>query len=73
MYTSNPNNRKCIIRFLRLISNNFYSYEYLSKSIKKHPDQIKLKNIMEKVGFNNVDYKNLTKGIVAIHYGYKCY
>jgi len=57
----------------KLVSNNFYSYEYLSKSIKKHPDQNQLKKIMEKSGFYNVKYKNLTNGIVTVHYGYKCY
>merc|ERR1711976_137680 len=56
-----------------LISKNFYSYEYLSKSIKKRPNQEKLKIMMEESGFTNVSYKNLSNGIAAIHYGYKCY
>ena len=57
----------------KIISNNLYSYEYLVKSIKKHPNQNELKKKMEKSGFYNVNYKNLTNGIVSIHYGFKCY
>ena len=56
-----------------LVSNNLYSYQYLSKSIKKHPDQDTLQSMMEESGFHNVKYTNLTNGIVAIHQGYKCY
>merc|ERR1712151_1042407 len=55
-----------------IISNNFYSYQYLSKSIKKHPNQEKVKKMIQDSGFNNVKYNNLSKGIAAIHYGYKC-
>jgi len=56
-----------------LISSNRYSYEYLAKSIRKYPDQERIKQLMIKSGFYNVKYKNLTNGIVSIHYGNKCY
>jgi len=36
-----------------------------------HPDQKKLKAMMETIGFSNCEYFNLTGGIVALHIGYK--
>ncbi|MDR1709925.1 MAG: class I SAM-dependent methyltransferase, partial [Candidatus Accumulibacter sp.] len=36
-----------------------------------HPDQETLKAMMEQAGFENVDYFNLTMGIVALHRGFK--
>ena len=47
------------------------SYQYLAESIRKHPDQATLKAMMETAGFVQVDVRNLTAGIVAIHRGYK--
>jgi demethylmenaquinone methyltransferase/2-methoxy-6-polyprenyl-1,4-benzoquinol methylase len=36
-----------------------------------HPDQETLKGMMESVGFQRVDYFNMTVGVVALHVGYK--
>lgn len=47
------------------------SYDYLVESIRMHPDQETLKGMMEKAGFEDVDYHNLTGGVVALHQGYK--
>jgi demethylmenaquinone methyltransferase/2-methoxy-6-polyprenyl-1,4-benzoquinol methylase len=47
------------------------SYEYLVESIRMHPDQETLKDMMLKAGFEKASYKNLTGGIVAIHEGIK--
>jgi demethylmenaquinone methyltransferase/2-methoxy-6-polyprenyl-1,4-benzoquinol methylase len=47
------------------------SYQYLVESIRMHPDQEALKELMIASGFDKVDYFNLTGGIVAIHRGYK--
>jgi len=47
------------------------SYQYLAESIRKHPDQETLKGMMERAGFERVDVRNLSNGIVAIHRGYK--
>ena len=55
----------------RLIANDADSYQYLAESIRMHPDQEKLKNMMETAGFERCEYFNLTNGIVAIHRGYK--
>lgn len=47
------------------------SYRYLAESIRMHPDQNTLKGMMEEAGFDEVNYYNLTGGIVALHRGYK--
>ena len=47
------------------------SYRYLAESIRMHPDQQTLRDMMQQAGFENCDYHNLTGGIVAIHRGYK--
>ncbi|WP_338024017.1 bifunctional demethylmenaquinone methyltransferase/2-methoxy-6-polyprenyl-1,4-benzoquinol methylase UbiE [Aliidiomarina iranensis] len=47
------------------------SYQYLAESIRMHPDQETLKGMMEEAGFEQVEYHNLTGGIVALHRGYK--
>lgn len=53
------------------VANDAESYQYLAESIRRHPDQITLKNMMEKSGFEDCSYQNLCGGIVAIHKGYK--
>ncbi len=47
------------------------SYQYLAESIRVHPSQEELKLLMEQVGFERVNYFNLTAGVVALHRGYK--
>lgn len=47
------------------------SYRYLAESIRMHPDQNTLKNMMQNAGFENCDVHNLSGGIVAVHRGWK--
>ena len=47
------------------------AYRYLAESIRMHPDQDALKAMMETAGLAQVDYFNLTAGVVALHRGYK--
>lgn len=54
-----------------LVANDGESYRYLAESIRKHPDQETLKQMMKDAGFAKVGYQNLTGGIVALHRGYK--
>jgi demethylmenaquinone methyltransferase/2-methoxy-6-polyprenyl-1,4-benzoquinol methylase len=54
----------------RLIAKDADSYQYLAESIRKHPDQETLAEMMRSAGFTGVRYQNLTGGIVAIHGGY---
>ena len=47
------------------------SYQYLAESIRKHPDQETLKQMIIDAGFDMCEYQNLTSGVVAIHKGIK--
>ena len=41
------------------------------ESIRKHPGQEELKQMLEQAGCERVEYYNLTAGVVALHVGYK--
>lgn len=58
-------------RIGKLVAHDEASYRYLAESIRRHPDQATLKAMMETAGFGNVQVRNLSAGIVAIHRGYK--
>ena len=62
---------KLIPRIGKLVAKDEASYQYLVESIRMHPDQETLKQMMEQAGFEKVSYLNLSGGIVAIHRGYK--
>ena len=47
------------------------SYKYLVESIRMHPDQKTLLELLRNQGFEKTTYMNLSAGIVAIHKGYK--
>jgi len=53
----------------KLIADDEDSYRYLAESIRQHPPQEELVQMMEDAGFDQVRYRNLTGGIVAIHSG----
>ncbi|POA99607.1 bifunctional demethylmenaquinone methyltransferase/2-methoxy-6-polyprenyl-1,4-benzoquinol methylase UbiE [Chromobacterium sinusclupearum] len=55
----------------KLVANDADSYQYLAESIRMHPDQETLKQMMLDAGFGKVDYHNLTGGVVALHKGVK--
>ncbi len=55
----------------RLIARDASSYRYLAESIRMHPDQATLKDMMEQAGFEDCDYFNLSGGIVALHRGFR--
>lgn len=55
----------------KIIAKDSDSYRYLAESIRVHPSQEALKELMEQVGFERVEYFNLTAGVVALHRGYK--
>jgi demethylmenaquinone methyltransferase/2-methoxy-6-polyprenyl-1,4-benzoquinol methylase len=54
----------------RLIAKDEASYRYLAESIRVHPDQEALKQMMIAAGFDRVEYHNLTAGVVALHVGH---
>lgn len=53
------------------VANDSESYRYLAESIRMHPDQETLKQMMYHAGFGDVQYFNMTGGIVALHRGFK--
>lgn len=55
----------------KFIAQDEDSYKYLAESIRMHPNQTKLKEMMEQVGFEDCHYDNLSGGIVALHIAYK--
>ena len=55
----------------QLVANDAASYRYLAESIRMHPDQETLLQMMEAAGFERCQYFNLSGGIVAVHRGYK--
>ena len=55
----------------KIITNDSESYRYLAESIRMHPDQETLKEMMLTAGFERCDYSNLSGGIVALHRGFK--
>ena len=55
----------------KLITDDADSYRYLAESIRKHPDQQSLLEMVEDAGFVDCRYHNMTGGIVAVHRGIK--
>jgi demethylmenaquinone methyltransferase/2-methoxy-6-polyprenyl-1,4-benzoquinol methylase len=55
----------------KLVAGDGASYQYLAESIRMHPDQETLKQMMEDAGFSRCEFFNMTGGIVALHRGIK--
>ena len=55
----------------KLIANDEASYQYLAESIRMHPDQETLRQMMLTAGFDKAEYLNMSEGIVALHRGWK--
>jgi demethylmenaquinone methyltransferase/2-methoxy-6-polyprenyl-1,4-benzoquinol methylase len=55
----------------KFIAGDSDSYRYLAESIRMHPDQEQLRHMMERAGFEQVEYFNLAAGVVALHRAYK--
>jgi demethylmenaquinone methyltransferase/2-methoxy-6-polyprenyl-1,4-benzoquinol methylase len=59
-------------RLGKLVAGDADSYRYLAESIRMHPDQETLRQLMKTAGFGHVDVHNLSAGVVALHLGIKC-
>ena len=55
----------------RLVAQDAQSYRYLAESIRMHPNQETLLEMLRTAGFAQTRYHNLSGGIVAVHRGYK--
>jgi demethylmenaquinone methyltransferase/2-methoxy-6-polyprenyl-1,4-benzoquinol methylase len=58
-------------RLGKLFANDAESYQYLAESIRMHPDQKTLLEMLNTAGFVNTDFHSMTGGIVALHRGVK--
>ena len=58
---------KALPRVARAVSSNPDAYVYLAESIRAWPDQEQLANRIEAAGWRDVQWRNLTGGVVALH------
>ena len=55
----------------KVLAKDEASYRYLAESIRMHPDQETLRQMMLDAGLGKVEYQNLSAGVVALHKGWK--
>lgn len=55
----------------RIVARDSASYRYLAESIRMHPPQEQLKDMMVAAGLERVEFFNLSAGVVAVHRGFK--
>jgi demethylmenaquinone methyltransferase/2-methoxy-6-polyprenyl-1,4-benzoquinol methylase len=55
----------------RLVAGDAGSYRYLAESIRMHPNQEDLLEMLRSAGFGEARYHNLSGGIAAVHRGFK--
>jgi demethylmenaquinone methyltransferase/2-methoxy-6-polyprenyl-1,4-benzoquinol methylase len=55
----------------RIVTGDEASYRYLVESIRRHPGQDQLSEMMRESGLEDVSYHNLNGGIVALHIGFR--
>lgn len=55
----------------KAVSSNPEAYVYLAESIREWPEQRTLARMIFEAGFDDVKYRNLTGGIVALHHAIK--
>ena len=55
----------------KVIAGDRDSYQYLVESIRKFPDQKTFLEMIQKAGFENAKYRNLSMGIACLHSGWK--
>ena len=62
---------KLLPKIGEFIAGDADSYRYLAESIRMHPGQEEMKQMMIDAGLERVEYFNMTAGVVAVHRGYK--
>ena len=63
--------RRVLPLVAKLVAKNPEAYSYLGESIEAWPNQTEFAEQIGRAGFENVGFKNLSLGIVAVHYGEK--
>jgi demethylmenaquinone methyltransferase/2-methoxy-6-polyprenyl-1,4-benzoquinol methylase len=62
---------KALPRVARAVSSNPDAYVYLAESIRAWPNQRRLARRIADAGWDSVQWRDLTGGVVALHRGYK--
>ncbi|MFC4125967.1 demethylmenaquinone methyltransferase [Nocardia rhizosphaerae] len=62
---------KTLPKVARAVSSNPDAYVYLAESIRAWPNQRRLARRITAAGWDSVQWRNLTGGVVALHRGYK--
>ncbi|MEV6059572.1 demethylmenaquinone methyltransferase [Nocardia asteroides] len=62
---------KALPRVARAVSSNPDAYVYLAESIRAWPNQRRLARRVADSGWDSVQWRDLTGGVVALHRGYK--
>ena len=55
----------------KLVADSPQSYEYLVESIRKFPTATAFSGMIKEAGFNCIEFRKMSFGVVAIHVGYK--
>ena len=55
----------------KIVAGDSESYQYLVESIRQFPDQETFAAMIRDAGFENVNYRNMTMGVAALHSGWK--
>ncbi|MFV0491825.1 MAG: bifunctional demethylmenaquinone methyltransferase/2-methoxy-6-polyprenyl-1,4-benzoquinol methylase UbiE [Pseudorhodobacter sp.] len=55
----------------QIVAGDRESYQYLVESIRKFPDQESFARMIREAGFGQVNYRNMTMGVAALHSGWK--
>ncbi len=55
----------------KLVTGDSESYRYLVESIRMHPDQQTLQQMMNDAGYTDTRFHNLMGGVCALHIGFK--
>jgi demethylmenaquinone methyltransferase / 2-methoxy-6-polyprenyl-1,4-benzoquinol methylase len=61
---------RAIPRIGEVVAKDRPAYDYLVESIRRHPDQARLAEMMGRAGFKRVEWTNYTGGVVALHTGW---
>ena len=62
---------KLVPKLGKIFAKDEESYKYLVESIRMHPNQEQLLDLMQEYGYEKTSFMNLSAGIVAIHKGFK--
>jgi demethylmenaquinone methyltransferase/2-methoxy-6-polyprenyl-1,4-benzoquinol methylase len=57
--------------FGKVIARDADSYQYLHESIRRFPPQRELAARMRAAGFENVSWRDMSLGVVALHQGWR--